>query len=320
MSEITNSMPGSKVQFRYYPKLVLPLRLLCSVGIITAGFVMQEIWDLFLLGLGLLFYGSMILTLKKISIDPSIGRVKVQWEEVSIEEWQNVKKKFKEAKRWKSHITNIKSPKGFALLICYSMIAFFTVVVSLEMNDLDTVALVCNISVLFLPLMLSGSIDGWQPKELSVKLSALRNVYKHFTKKHEELKVKPMLGLSSASSGGELGLVPIDARMVINFPDAPKGFYGVQVQCSTNEVSDKLLPYLYAVVLTSIEFWPPGKTAPAIDADKGKIKLEYSRTEEAVIFVVRQKTTRTSGYTTKRKKQIFVIETALEYARKLLDK
>ncbi|MBM3334738.1 hypothetical protein FJY63_08760 [Candidatus Sumerlaeota bacterium] len=101
------------------------------------------------------------------------------------------------------------------------------------------------------------------------------------------------------------------------FDNAPKDFMGIQVRVSLNDVQGTKYPYLYCVILAKPGFglsqW---KTQPKMGA--GQVTTEYQESGEVELIVVRQTTTRRSGYHTNKAAQARVFEAAVEICRRNL--
>jgi len=93
---------------------------------------------------------------------------------------------------------------------------------------------------------------------------------------------------------------------VVTVADAPASFLGVQVQVSINSVQGRSFPYAYAVIVARPEFG--GWNRPGVLEAPSRIVVERKKEGDVLIAVVRQQTTKQSGY-----------HTDLRAARRLLD-
>ena len=114
--------------------------------------------------------------------------------------------------------------------------------------------------------------------------------------------------------------MPINARVFIRFPDGPSDFLGVQFQVALNNVQGTNYPYLYAVIVAKKEFElleqylvtvrtriqrkadeqkKSGLLAMFQYEEKGKLTIESSRESDVEVIVIRQHTTKQSGYHSK---------------------
>jgi hypothetical protein len=115
------------------------------------------------------------------------------------------------------------------------------------------------------------------------------------------------------SRGKDDKTIPDDARFSIAFPDSSEGFYGLQAQINLNVVQGTSYPYFYCVLAAKPGF--------GLIKHKEKIQLaqkvicEYQEDGRAEVLVIRQHTTRKSGYHTKNRQCIDIMKNALAAAR-----
>jgi hypothetical protein len=267
-------------------------------------------------GLLLIIAASLLAYRRGIDLKITARSRKVEWESVPVEKWQQIRALRKETNRWKSSFSNLASGKGIIALGTFLIIVIVMAIILSETDVQFMILLLINLVILAIPTFLSGIIGGFDQPELTVKLKALLRLHNDLIREHRDLELKPMLGLAQGKQGDKKGKVPVDAKMMIKFPDQPGEFYGVQVNCSLNKVSGANYPYVYAVVLTSPQFDIDQRNPPR---PRGK-KLVYepSSSAEAVVLVVRQKTTKTSGYHTEPKHQLHIVNSAIDLARRIL--
>ena len=150
-----------------------------------------------------------------------------------------------------------------------------------------------------------------------MKLKALTGVLEKLEESaYPDVLLQPMLEVAKSAEADREISIPLDARLMIRFKDAPETFYGVQVQVSANAVQGTYFPYLYAVVLYSNDF--PANRDALKEPRQSWLVLEPSSEAEVTVLVLRQRTTKTSGYHTKEPRQLEIIEAALEMAHDIL--
>lgn len=111
--------------------------------------------------------------------------------------------------------------------------------------------------------------------------------------------------------------IPVDVRLTVSVPDAPPEFLGLQIQVVLNHVQGTPYPYLYAVVVAK-ENEGLLPVFGRIQPPKGVIH-ERKTQEDVDVAIIRQHTTRTSGYHTKPAKSAKIIANAVEVAQAFLD-
>jgi hypothetical protein len=107
----------------------------------------------------------------------------------------------------------------------------------------------------------------------------------------------------------------------LRFVNAPDYFLGVQVQISINSVEGRDYPYLYCVIIAKQEANIFNKKHDIIySLQPNWITFEETVSEGVDVLVIRQYTTKTSGYYTNAKASNAIVNTAIAAARKLVEK
>ena len=112
---------------------------------------------------------------------------------------------------------------------------------------------------------------------------------------------------------GQVGQVPVDVKAAIRFPDGPPGFLGLQMQIAINSVQGSDYPYFYGVLVAQPTFGDLRVAPPP----RGMV-VEPSRDADVNVAVVRQATTKKSGYHTDHGAARRILAFALEQAREQL--
>lgn len=129
----------------------------------------------------------------------------------------------------------------------------------------------------------------------------------------EEIRAVGTLSAQMRMEGEGEDRAPVDVRLGITNPDAGPDFLGVQGQVVLNRVQGTPYPYFYAVVVVR-----PGKglLAAAKNANPPHgVIIEAKREADVEIAVVRQLTSKTSGYHTDAGQALRVLSVALTLAR-----
>ena len=133
-----------------------------------------------------------------------------------------------------------------------------------------------------------------------------------------DVQVLPMLSTLETNEGKR---VPEDARLMLKFLNAPANFLGVQVQLSINNVQGTDYPYLYCVVLAKKEEKLFAKKAKMIESTITSVDNVTSETqvsEDVDVLVIRQFTTKTSGYHTDLNACKNIVNLSVDLTRKLI--
>ncbi len=316
MSRDGAAKPGpGKAKF-FIPGLPYPVRAALIVALIVGGFAAQFFFQWLVPGVVMIAVGSLLGSVRSVKAKPKALARASEWKEVLPQQWKDAAELSRKGKRWQSDITNLMSPLGVTLLGVIGAVSLFIFAAAIDFDPELALVYIADLVALFGPLMLIGTLKAWEPPQLQVKLGALTNVLDYLeAESAPDLLVQPMMDVTEGEKA-EGGGIPLDARMMLRFKDAPENFYGVQVQVSINEVQSRAYPYLYAVVLYKQDFAADYDLA-GVPRRKGLV-FEPSREGEVVVLVLRQKTTKTSGYHTKEPRQREIVDSALELARELL--
>ncbi|MHC4088207.1 MAG: hypothetical protein ACYSU5_23830, partial [Planctomycetota bacterium] len=207
----------------------------------------------------------------------------------------------------------ISNPLGIVSLILIGGLALLASVLlgSLANDTRVTIILATDIVIFMVPLWFSGMRFILKQPNLAIKVNIILGLYKVFeTIKLEGEEFRPALMLTKGDEGES---VPIDARFSIAFPNSPEAFYGLQAQINLNVVQGASYPYFYGVLAAKPGFGlSQYKEKVKLD---GKIICEYQEGSQAEVLVIRQHTTKKSGYHTKDRKCTQILMVALEGGR-----
>ena len=304
-----------KQGYYFFAKLPFNIRFILVALSILGGLAIQLLFSEIGWGMLLVFAGALLSTRRPLSTADQFRRKgKEEWKTVTSEQWNKIDELEKNCKKWQRSIGNINSPWGIFLLLGVIASVFLTAIFIIDEDEMMFFMVVGNILAIYLPVLITGSIKAWSPPGIKIKVNALNNVITAFENAgYKELELNPMLALVEVR--GKEGKMPVDAKLMMKFKNARDGFYGVQVQCSLNNVSGTKYPYLYCVILTAPDYkLNLGKYKGA----RGDILFEPETSVEAKLIVIRLKTTKTSGYHTDAKTQVRIVRTALEAASEII--
>jgi hypothetical protein len=309
-----------RLRFLLFPDLQYATRWLLIIALIVAGLTLQFFFH-WIVGVVLIFLGALLGSVRSVIYKPPYKRGETEWKEVLPEQWDHALGLIKKGRSWKRSITNPASlPIFFLPFFIVVVVVFFALYEEIFAEHGDLVLMVlANIGALFGPTLLVGYLQTWQPPGLEVKLEALRGVLKEINRATiPDLLPMPMLEMMTEYATEEGSGIPTDARMMIRFKGAPEKFYGVQVQASINTVGGTSYPYVYAVILFAEDFSINQRDIPG-PTDRQMV-FEPSREGEVVVLVLRQKTSKTSGYHTAPRRQWEIVREAIGIAGAILQR
>jgi len=263
-----------------------------------------------LAGIGLVLvkgYDSRI-RLKSFDLDP-------KWKTVTLAKIKELETIRKQARKWDRDALDISNAKGvFTFIILGALILATSIILGLWSKDFKTALfLIVDASILLVPLWFSGIRFILKQPNLAIRINIILKLQEEFAQaKQSGEEFKPALMLTK---GKNKEAVPVDARFSISFPACPADFYGLQAQINLNVVQGHSYPYFYCVMAAQ-----PGFDLKSFQKKintTSKIICEYQQNEQAEVLVIRQKTTRKSGYYTKDKQCLEILNTALDGGRQI---
>lgn len=303
------------VRFHFVKNLPYNTRIVLAVLLLITGFALQLYFMKALYGAPLLFIGICLVLVK--GYDSRL-RIKgfsqdINWKTVEIEKIREIEALRKKSKKWDRDALDISSWLGVLNLI---LVAGVALVGAFFLGQLDndwrvTTILAVDIGIIMIPLWFSGMRFILKQPNLAIKVRIILQLHELFQElKKEGEEFRPALMLSR---GKDDKTIPNDARFSVALPDSPEGFYGLQAQINLNVVQGTSFPYFYCVLAAKRGF--------GLSRYRNKIELErnviceYQEDTRAEVLVIRQYTTKKSGYHTKDRQCAAILEIALKGAR-----
>lgn len=284
-------------------------RMLVSILLIATGFAFQWSTKNILAGLPFII-GCLVLNLiKSISIK-SIQSQKFTWQEVTPRKIDDVLEHCRKIKRFGSGSSGCIVVFAVLLFLAFSFgVPLLHFLASLSFS---LVATVVNAVILFGGLALSGRRSAWMPSALDIKAAVVKRMLtSSLISGDPALQAVPYLEIGK----GEKGEFPNDTRFLLRYKDAKKSFIGLQGQISINRVKGRAYPYFYMVLIAKHNYELLKKFGAHT---LNNIVIEQKRTEEVDVIVIRQKTTKTSGYHTNERVQDYILGQSINLAKTVL--
>ena len=304
------------VLFLVLPTLEYKLRMGISVALILAAFYIQFLLNEPMIGFVLLACGNLLLLVKGYD-----NRVKfagyhpeAEWTEVDTHTIRVLKHTEETVKRWDRDffdISNIPGAVIFGLVLVVMTYVYFTLLPIQGTESLQM--LIVDAGILLLPHWLTGlrRISHVLTGGLTLKIDEITNILnrsRNLLKRHQAHYYMLLKGNKVK--------IPTDLKFRVDIADAPKEFLGLYGQVVLNDVQGKKFPYFYCVLVArkeNLDLPALGKlnVAPRKQQAKGflnklfsmaivedRIITEFKLQRDVQVLVVRQYTTRTSGYHT----------------------
>lgn len=286
-------------------------RIWCVAGLFAAGIILQLFVN-FLVGFYALMIGTALSLVRgyRVTVKPKGAE---EWAQVTPDEYEKVKEKDAQLRRWDLDAFDVTNHRGAAVLI---LVVLFCIAVcqTLVVKGFGQIALywAFDCSVLILPHWFSGIRTYLKKDQLIIKIDILKKVIAYLAQP-SGIQVLPMFATQEVVGKGS---VPTDARLMLRILNAPAHFLGVQVQVSINTVEGVDYPYLYCVVLAKLGSGLTSLKTDDLDIPLNRVTIERQVSEDVDVLVVRQATSKSSGYYTDERACRRLVDTAIAIARR----
>lgn len=311
MEEINHK--GNPVSFLLFPKLNEWLIYICSAAFIIAAFYVQFFIESMFIGYLLLFISSIMLMFRGID-KRAFNKTLLfcsEWEPVSEETLKSIPEMFKKLKRWDISFFELSSFLGWLVFLGIAGIS-----VILIKQDSNYTILGIDILVLFIPLYLSGMAKIDIKPTVINKIDKILMLSNHCKDRFPDCKVEFLMIRSSPKK--EEKKIPNDVKIKIMPTCENNDFLGIYGQCNMNSVSGTLYPYLYFVIVFKDTFMLPHQLTDM--QSFANVMIEKTSEKGVNVIVIRQITTRTSGYETTDKAIKSLLEITMMLYRKIISK
>ncbi len=149
-----------------------------------------------------------------------------------------------------------------------------------------------NGGLMLVPFWYTGTRSILKNDKLVIKAGLfldLERAFESVRREGEEFQYQ----IQTATARDESGEVPVEVKAIIAFRNGPPEFLGLQMQVSMNSVQGKDYPYFYCVLVAKEAF---GEVQ--VGKAPRNIVVESSDQDGVNVVVIRQHTTRRSGYHT----------------------
>ena len=286
------------------------LRAIVSAVLIFTGFAFQLSTKNILAGIPFIILCVLLNMIKSISIK-RVRPEKLKWEEVTEQKIGEVMEHCRRVKRFRSG--NLGCFVGLIIALVFFGVFLFPVIEDISL-PFPLVATVANAFILFAGLILGGRKSAWMPRALDTKIQIVRGIMESpLVKGDPDLSTIPYLEIGQTRQG----TFPNDARVLIKLRDAPNEFIGLQGQISINAVKSRDYPYFYVVLIAhpGFKLFEKFKSLKVV---LNNVTVEKRKTSEVDVIVLRQTTTKTSGYHTDQKVQDYILVKSIKAAKALI--
>jgi hypothetical protein len=299
------------IVFKVWPSLDYNKRLIVSFTLIAVGLMIQ-IWTLLPWGgLVLIVAGNLLLLVSGYDnrIDFKKFEPHAKWERTGVEKLEELLQFDKKIQRWDRSVVDVTNPLGLA---CFVLLTSSLGIVAILYSGLPRI-LVIDAAVLFLPHWVTGIRRVIRQPKLLIKVETIHNVLEAVGERLYSHRVDIMLLLWGADAK-----LPQDIKFKVDIQGHHPDFLGLYGQVVLNEVQGSSYPYFY-VVLVARRGFGLDRTQQGYAEPRGMV-TELKNQGEVEVFVIRQKTTRKSGYHTKKRKAVQIFLEGLTLAERVAEK
>lgn len=309
--------------FFFFPQMPLGWRVSVIAALVALGIALQL--KTFLIGFIVLFAGLLLTIIRRIDNTPDeLKSLADEWVSATPEDIKKISERMREFKRWGRGVLNFKSCLGF--LFFFFFVGILLLVTWWAANYVGgyiaRIVIIDGIVILIF-VFFTGNPKIYVLPNLSLKIPIFQSIMEHLQKLAEgNIEIIPMLKIAKKT---EENIIPTDIRLMVKFNNAPKDFIGLQVQAGINKIGAASYPYVYAVLIGKKGFGftqrLEGKAVREMVAKmKKKFVVEEESEEEADVLVIRQITTKTSGYHTNKSVQRTIVENSIAICRGMFEK
>jgi len=224
-------------------------------------------------------------------------------------------------RKWDQAIVDITNPLGFLSFVLLALVCagtWYALVRSQnrQISERHLTIMALNLIALIVPFWLTGIRSILKNYRLVIKAAMFLKLHDAFRKQLGREGETFQYQMQTARVKKQHGEMPVDVKAIVQFTHGPSEFLGLQMQISINSVQGTDYPYFYCVLVAKKEF---GRiTKGQVPPPPSNILLEPSRDDDVEIMVIRQRTTKNSGYHTNAKAAQRIFEYALKAARQVI--
>ena len=284
------------VIFKLFPSLEYQTRMMVSFGVIIFGIALQIIYYNLFSGIIFILCGSLLQIVKGYDNRIKTGRYHpdANWIRTDRNKLDEIIQFDNKLKKWDRSAIDISNGLGLFTLII--VIAAIFIIFMIGINTYNRILIIISVdaAILLIPHWITGIREVLRTPKLLIKIRLIKDLISDIKDIIGANKVEYFLLLK-----GENVKLPDDVKIRIAFADQPAGFLGFYGQVVTNTVQGHDYPYFY-IVLVAKKGFGLLKYYQKYDSPSD-IVTSYSEKKDVEVFVIRQDTSITKGYHTKRK-------------------
>jgi hypothetical protein len=298
----------SIVVFHVLPSMAYRTRMAAAFGLMAVGFAIQLAMTAVLPGVLLIAAGSLLLLVRGYDNRVDFGAFDptAEWERVEVDRLDDLTELHGRMRKWDLSLLDITNASGAALFLVVAgattALAFFS------WGALRI--LVIDAMVLLLPHWFTGVRSILVRPKLMVRVEAIRDVLRQSARVLANHKVNLLMLLTGSATK-----IPDDVKFKVDIKDRHADFLGLYGQVVLNEVQGRSYPYFYAVLVARRGFGL--QQAKKDHRAPPKVTIELNEQDKVEVLVIRQTTTKKSGYHTEPLDAVKILNLAVEVAEQV---
>jgi len=295
------------VVFKLWPSLPYNTRLLAGAGLILVGLTLQGVTESFWSGLIFLAAANALLLVSGYDNRVDFGRYdpSAEWQRVDMEKLQELSRLDRKMRKWDLSALDVTNPLGAVVFVLLTGLLVSGAIFTRG----GTQILLLDAMVLLLPHWITGIRRILTRPKLTIKIKMIESLLIGIRDHLGNHQVRILMLLTS----GETPL-PEDVKFRIDIDGRQPDFLGLYGQVVLNEVQGTSYPYFYVVLVARRGFGLEKAFSEYVPPPK--ITKEFKVQDEVEVFVIRQYTTKKSGYHTKLPAALRILGEGLSMAEK----
>ncbi len=305
-----------EIKFYIFKNLPYTNRMLFYLGFIILGFVLQIVTLTVWPGAILLIFAALLNMVKGYKLKAyKAYSADSEWAKTNMEKVHQVNQVKASIDKWDIDALDITNGLGCFLFGVIAIVLLIVFIVLMATGSIIASIFFTDAVILIVSLWFNGLRIKGNRTDLYIKTDLIIELERFFEKvKMDGESFIPAMMFSGNKSEKP---VPRDCRFNIVFDNMPADFYGIQAQINLNVV-DTIYPYFYCVV-TAKEGFGLEEYMGRISIPQN-ITMQHTKDGAAEVIVIRQYTTRSSGYHTKINACKNILEIALNLSRLILER
>lgn len=283
--------------FHFFPRMSNQLRFLIFIALFGLGVYIQIITNSIWYGAILVACASLILLNKGVDSRLRIESFhhKAKWQAASREQIEDIISMHKKLRKWDRSGFEISSGCGRKVFFLVLFIGFILFCLSIGEYELTLGIFTINFLLLFVPHFLSGFKLYDENKKPVFFAEQCLSIADMIASMYPQINVGFMILLVESTKNKSI--YPKEVKLKMTMGNSPSSFLGCYGQLSINEIGTASYPYFYTVLIFKPEFDLFEKYKKINIENKAMLK-EYSAQKDVEVLVLRQYTTKNSGYHT----------------------